>query len=51
MNKKPIQSKMHTTLQVRVPISLDNQLKKVQIESGDTVSKIIRQALEHSLKH
>jgi predicted DNA-binding protein len=50
ISRKPIESKMHTTLQVRIPMALDNQLQKAQIETGQTVSKIIRQALEGSLK-
>jgi predicted DNA-binding protein len=49
--RKPIESKMTTTLQVRIPLALDNKLQKAQIETGHTVSKIIRQVLEGSLKH
>jgi predicted DNA-binding protein len=51
ISRKTVEKKNHSLIHVRIPMALDNQLQKAQIETGQTMSKIIRQALEGSLKH
>lgn len=51
ISRKAIEKKNHTLIHVRIPMALDNQLQKAQIETGHTMSKIIRQALEDRLKN
>jgi predicted DNA-binding protein len=51
ISRKVIEKRNHSLIHVRIPMALDNKLQQVQIETGYTISKIVRLALEDRLKH
>jgi hypothetical protein len=46
ISRKTVEKRNHSLIHVRIPMALDNQLQKIQIETGKSMSSVVRLALD-----